>query len=154
LLRAAQDALAAERLGVAPAARDQRVAQRGDVGAGADLDVLARTERLAHRGEVAHRDLHAEQLRQRQVAHRVARRDRLPGRVVDQAVGPDRRRQHRRALVAEEVEPAGAVAANAQELAPAVGLRPGEVGAHRDRPRRQLVAPAGAAAPAGRRAGR
>ena len=36
---------------------------------------------------------------QRQEAHRVARRDRLPGRVVDQAVGPDRRGQHGRALV-------------------------------------------------------
>src|SRR6476646_1273796 len=55
---AAQDALAAQRLAVAVAARDQRVAQRGDVGAGVDLDLLARTERLAHRGEVAHRDLH------------------------------------------------------------------------------------------------
>ena len=42
--------------------------------------------------------------------------------VVDQAVGPDRRGQHPRALVREQLEPAVGVAAHAQELAPPVGL--------------------------------
>ena len=82
------------------------------------------------------------------------RRDRLRRRVVDQAVGPDRRGQHARALVGKQVEPACGVAAHAQELAPLVGPRPVEVGAHRRRPRRQRRSRPAARSSTGRTASR
>ena len=155
--RSARALAARQRLGMAAAARDQRVAQRGRRRRRRGSSTSSPgAERLAQRGEVAHLRPSSQQLRERQEAHRVARRDRLPGRVVDQAVGPDRRGQHARALVGEQVEAAvrrcgaragtrgaGRAAASRSRRASAIG-RGASVASR----------PAAAAAPAAPRAGR
>src|SRR5260221_12607219 len=76
--------------------------------------------------------LSLEELRVGQKAHRVAFRDRLLGGIVEQAVGPRGRGQHRRILGRIEIEAAPLVPFYAQELAPRVGLGPVEVGARFD----------------------
>src|SRR5688572_1375671 len=67
------------------------------------------------------------QLRIRQKVHQIAFTYRVGGRVIDQAIGPRRRGQHRRILRGKKIQPTLRVPFYAQELAPGVGLGPVEV---------------------------
>ena len=73
----------------------------GRLAGGRPVERLAGAQRLAQRGEVLQRAASWRQLRQRQVAHHVARLHGLPRRDVDQAIAPGQRGQHAGALVAE-----------------------------------------------------
>ena len=127
------------------------VATRGAVGA---LDRLAGAERLAQRCEIAQLSRFIARSappsgRKRTVSPRAMA---WPAGLSTSAVGPDRRGQHARALVREQVQPAVVVEAHAQELAAPVGPRPVEIGAQRQRrggsARRRPAARAAPAAPA------
>eukprot|EP01022_Parablepharisma_sp_SALTPOND_P029697 TRINITY_DN743_c1_g3_i1.p1 TRINITY_DN743_c1_g3~~TRINITY_DN743_c1_g3_i1.p1 ORF type:complete len:1024 (-),score=374.04 TRINITY_DN743_c1_g3_i1:652-3723(-) len=72
-----------------------------------------------------------QQMIEGQELHHVTHRNGLSGRVVDQAIGPDGRGQHGRALAGEEVQPALGIAPHAQEFLAAIGAGPVEVGAQR-----------------------
>src|SRR5690606_39000133 len=68
-----------------------------------------------------------QQFRKGQKTHRVTGGDRFARRHLDQPVAPHRRSQHARTLVGKQVEPARAIDAHAQILAPHIGLRPVEI---------------------------
>src|SRR5512134_1593407 len=78
------------------------------------------------------------ELRERQVAHPLALRDRVVRRVVDEAVGPGGRGEHGRILRGIQVQAALRIPSYAQVFTPRVGLGPLEIRACIDRVRRHL----------------